>query len=506
MMSDPSSVDGSTVDELTGKVVLLIDESRPWHDATSMHRELSAKVKHYVRYIRSPSFAGEYGQRPQDTIVRLVSQQPPAEATLEFFRRISYELHKNGIDFEYQVGEDGIPVLLGPGIPVAPPPVAAVPPEPPSAPSTVDDRRAEEVWEAKEYVREAEAEEPGIDAELAAEIEEVLDTLEAGPAEPSAARELDEATAALDSEEPESREVAEISEPPELSAAVEPASVSPADEPPDSAPGPTSQEQVEAELPGDDDWQAEYVDEGPSELELLIEAPDDVASRFIGVDEPPEQPVAAAPDEIEEPPPESEQTHPPFFPEEEFGRSLPPQDDVETLLRGVEAAPLEAAIIETSSGKRIRLDAQPAAAKPTTDESQPSLGRAVGAAVGAAIIGAVAWAALSIPAAQGASPLALAVALMVGMSVRLRGAGRTDAFRLVGCLGTILGSALGALLATAALTGWVGGQGLEGVVNLFVDPASLWAAIDTYFDPIDLVSLVIALYIAFKISATRPAD
>ena len=95
MMSDPSSVDRTTFDELTGKLVLLIDESRPWHDATSMNRQLSAKVRNYVRYIRSETFAGEYGQRPQDTIVRLVSTEPPAEDSLEFFQRIGYELQKD---------------------------------------------------------------------------------------------------------------------------------------------------------------------------------------------------------------------------------------------------------------------------------------------------------------------------------------------------------------------------------------------------------------------------
>lgn len=501
MMSDPSSVDGSTVDELTGKLVLLIDESRPWHEATSMHRELSAKVRHYVRYIRSPSFADEYGQRPQDTIVRLVSLQPPPENTLEFFQRISYELHKNGIDFEYQVGEEGIPVLLGPGTPLAPPPVTAVPPAPPpppSEPAVADDMPAEVAWEVQEVVRDPETEASGIEAELAAEIEEALDTLEAGTVEHAAAPEVVEAPATLDPEALEPPDVAEISEPPESAA---PASISPADELRDA------EDQLDAELSGDEDWEAAYLDEGPSELELLIEAPDDVASRFIGVDEPPESTVEAPSDESLEPLPESEQTHPPFFPEEEFGRALPPRDDVETLLRSVDSAPLEPAIIETSSGKRIRLDVPEAAkAKSAADDSRPSLGRAVGAAVGAALVGAVAWAALSAAAGQGASPLAVAVALMVGMSVRLRGGGHTDAFRLVGCLGTTLGSALGALLATAALTGRSEGQGLQGVVNLFINPASLWAAVDTHFDPIDLVSLVIALYIAFKISATRPAD
>ena len=491
MMSDPSSVDRTTLDELTGKLVLLIEESRSWHDAKLMHRQLSAKVKHYVRYIRSESFAGEYGQRPQDTIVRLVSTEPPAEDSLEFFQRIGYELRKNGIDFEYQLGEEGIPVLVSPGTPMAPPPVTAVPPTPPpplSAPRAAVEVPTEEASEAKDVAQVPEAAETDMAAALAAEIEEAFDTLEAGPAEDSKAVDVE---AAPEGEAVEPFEAVETTQAREPTAA--------GDAPPSFA-SPDQHEESEAA----DEWEVQYLDEGPSELELLIEAPNDVASRYIGVDE---APVAAAPDELPEQPPEAERTHPPFFPEEEFGRALPEPAEVETILRRVDSAPL-VPIIETSSGRRIRLDAPgtAASARQTADDSGPSLRRAIGAALGAAIVGAAAWAALAIAAAQGASPLALAVALMVGMSVRLRGGGHTNSFRLVGCLGTLLGSALGALLATAALTGWGDGQGLAGIVNVLISPVSLWAAIDTHFDPIDLVSLLVALYIAFKISAATPAD
>lgn len=486
MMSDPSSVDRTTFDELTGKLVLLIDESRAWQDTPSMHRQLSAKVRHYVRYIRSESFAGEYDQRPQDTIVRLVSKEPPANESTEFFERISYELGKNGIDFEYQVGAEGVPVLVSPGA-AAPPPTASGPtPQPPPPPSQAPieaPRDADGVLSAPEVAG------PGFEAELAAEIDEALEALEAGSLEP---------------DEPE--HVAEPPEPPQ------PAAPTPAAESQDHAPSFSSPDQLEEGLAKRDVWELEYLEEGPSELEMLIEAPDDVASRYIGLDEEPAAaPEAAIPEEVEvvEPPSDAERTHPPFFPEEEFGRALPQPGEVQTLLRGVETEPFEPAIIETASGKRIRLEVPGAAATPRpgrTDETAPSLRRAIGAALGAGIAGAIIWAALAIPAGKGASPLALAVALMVGMSVRLRGAGQTNAFRLVGCLGTIFGSALGALLATVALTAWSGGQGLEGAVNLFVDPASLWAAIKATFGVLDLVSLLVAVYLAYKISASAASE
>lgn len=498
MMSDPTSVDRTTFDELTGKLVLLIEESRPWQDSAAMQRQLSAKVRHYVRHIRSESFAREHSQRPQDTIVRLLSSEPLAKDSFEFFERISYELSKNGIDFEYQVGDEGVPVLVTPGATVAPPP--SIPGEGASPPQRAPERTVETPSEAPEETEgvpptRTEPAQSGLAAELAEQIDEALEALEVGSLE------------FADTDETERLEAAE---------AEESASEPPTPEPQEAAASFFSPDQLGEEPSGREPWEVDYFDEAPSELEMLIEAPDDIASRYIGLDDTPvpapEPAAAAEAAESEEPAGELEleRTHPPFFPEEEFGRSaLPEPDDVRTLLRGVEVTPFEPAIIETSSGKRIVIEARDAARRgrrARADEAGPSLRRAVGAALGAAIAGAVIWAVLAIPAGQGASPLALAVALMVGMSVRLRGGGHTDAFRLVACLGTVFGSALGALLATAALVGWSQGEGLAGVVNLFAAPANLWAAIDATFDTIDLVSLVIALYIAYKISASKPSD
>ena len=69
MMSEPSKIDRETFDELTGKLVLLIEESGPWSDMASTHRQLSAKARHYVRYIRSSDFAKNHDK----LAVRLVS-------------------------------------------------------------------------------------------------------------------------------------------------------------------------------------------------------------------------------------------------------------------------------------------------------------------------------------------------------------------------------------------------------------------------------------------------
>lgn len=103
MMSDPTTVDRATIDRETGKVVLIIQEDRPWNDPETMHRELRSKVKRYVRYIRSDEFASEYGREPGETLIRLVCSDPPDDATMDFLGRVRYELGKLGIGFDHRV-------------------------------------------------------------------------------------------------------------------------------------------------------------------------------------------------------------------------------------------------------------------------------------------------------------------------------------------------------------------------------------------------------------------
>lgn len=521
MMSEPSKIDRETVDELTGKLVLLIEESRPWSDTASMHQQLSAKVKHYVRYIRSSDFANTHAERPQDTIVRLICSESPPQDSQAFLGRIGYELQKNGIEFEYQVGEEGVPIAAMPGTAVAatrpestPPtePISEVPPAVSAVPDTTDVAETEEpisaagteevaaveerpvaadVTEAKAYVEADAAEDADefVEAEAAAAIEQALDALDTG-------------------------EVSELAEPVDITEVVaEPVS---ADQVPldaegrDLPPSLATPEQLEEQHLPEPDWEREFIGEGPSELELLVEASEEEASRIIGLED------EASTTEPEDLPPEDdlllddEPSRPEFFPEEEFGRALPEFEHVDDILSRADSAPMGPAVIETSSGEMILLEVPDRGAAERTKaqrEGRPSIRRAVSAAIGAAVTGALIWAALAIPAGQGASLLAVAVALMVGMNVRLRGAGQTGSFRLVACLGTILGSLLGTLLGTAALIGWGEGQGLEAVVATFSSPDRLRAALETHVDPLlALASLAIALYIAFRISAAGPSE
>jgi hypothetical protein len=131
--------------------------------------------------------------------------------------------------------------------------------------------------------------------------------------------------------------------------------------------------------------------------------------------------------------------------------------------------------------------------------------RAIGAAAVAALAGAVVWAGLSVGAGHGASPLALAIAVMVGISVRVRGNGHTIPFRLVGVFGTLFGSLLGATLAAAALSAWQDGAGFTGILANLSGLTVAVSSIDRQYELYDLAALLLAFYVAFKLSASKPS-
>jgi len=469
-MSEPTTVDKTTVDELTGKLVLLIEENRPWRETELMHRQMSAKVKHYVRYVRSKEFAEEHGQRPEDTIVRLVSGEQPSDTSIEFLRRVGYELSKHGIEFEQQVGEHGIPVSLTTEAPIRASEVTEIPPAP-------QQRAAEEEQPKTERTEE---DEPALVEAVEPIAEEQGEPVEAEFLEP-----------ALEDEEFAEPERTELDELPKVSEFV------------DTTPSFAKPEETELEAKLLDtsalfDSRASSFD-GPSDLEMLVEGDDQAleSAEFAEF----ERSVGSGK------PSGKKGSPPPFFPEEEFGRALPDVDEVEAILM---TASTEPAVIETSSGKRFLLDvsdASPGTRATATQDGRPNLVRAVGAALVAALAGAIIWAGLSVGAGHGASPLALAIALMVGISVRLRGNGHSMPFRLVGVFGTLLGSILGAVLAGAALSAWQDDLGIGGIIANLSSLSALLAAFDRQYGLLDVVSVLLALYIVFKLSASKaPGD
>jgi hypothetical protein len=477
MMSDPTSVDKTTVDELTGKLVLA-----------------------------------------QGTILRIVTAQPPGDASLGFFQRVAHELSKHGLQFELQVGDEGFPDSVTPSSdatfppqaakapPAAKPtpaPTAGPPPPPPPAvtePGPPPQQPAAAVPPVPEVPPAQQMPPPDPWAEEA--------PLEPVQPPPPAAEPIQ--PAGLDFEpgvpgEPGGLEIERAFPGESGDLEIEPA-----------FPGESGSLEIEPTFPGESDGlefepafpgEPSGLDAGTespaSELEQLIEGGTE-GIEFIGG---PEElaPAAGAPPPGP-PQPDGEATHPPFFPEEEFGRALPDVDEVAAM--GVDAA-ATTAVIETASGQQIRLGSpsalDDAIAAPIPAEQGPSLLRAVGAAILGAFAGAIVWVLLAIPAATGASPLALAVAVMVGFSVRLRGAGHTMPFRIVGILGTLFGSALGSVGAAVALYAMEAGTQLPGIMEMLADKDAVLAAFTNRYGALDLFSLVLAGYLAFRISASKPS-
>ncbi|UCC82340.1 MAG: hypothetical protein JSW46_15335 [Gemmatimonadota bacterium] len=531
MMSDPTSVDKTTVDELTGKLVLVIEEARAWRETDLMHRQLAAKVKTYVRYARSPKFTADHGRPAQGTIVRIVTAEPPGAVSQGFFQRVAHELRKHGLVFEQQLGEDGFPEVVTPSadttVPsqapnTAPsarptPPPAAGPPPPPAAPTPAAPEPGPPIAppsppppppEPRQPQQPVAAEPPFLETpptpkappdpwaeEVPPEPAPPPDPwAEEPPAQPSPPPDpwAEEAPSAGPSEP---AQPAGLEFEPTFPGAAGDLDAEPA------ASGEPDRLEFEPALPGGpNNLDADAV--GPaSELEQLIEG-DEGGIEFIGASE---EPAPAAAGRPPGPQAEGEATYPPFFPEEEFGRALP---DVDEVAMGVDAE-ATTAVIETAAGRQIRLDSpsalDEAIATPIPAEQGPSLLRAVGAAFLGAIAGAIVWILLAIPAATGASPLALAVAVMVGFNVRLRGAGHTMPFRVVGILGTLFGSAIGSVGAAVALSAMEAGTKLAGVMEILSDQGAVLAAFTSRYGALDLFSLFLAGYLAFRISASKPS-
>jgi hypothetical protein len=515
MMSDPTSVDKTTVDELTGKLVLVIEEARAWRETDLMHRQLAAKVKTYVRYARSPKFAADHGRSAQGTIVRIVAAQPPGEISQRFFQRVARELSKHGLVFEQQIGEDGFPESVTPSVdatappqaPKAPPaakptsPPAAGPPPAPQPPAPVAPEPGPPIAPPPPPPPPPPPQQPAAVEPL---VPETPPAPEAPPPDPWA----EEAPAEPAPPEDPWAEEARPGEPiePARPAGLEFEPTFPGEpgglEFKPAAPGEPGGLEFEPAFPGEpNDFSADA--EGPgSDLEQLIEGGAD-GIEFIDAREE-LAPAAGAP-----PPgrrPEGEATYPPFFPEEEFGRALPDVD--KSAAMGIDAE-ATTAVIETASGQKIRLDSasalDDAIAVPVPAEQGPSLLRGIGAAILGAFAGAIVWILLAIPAATGASPLALAVAVMVGFNVRLRGAGHTMPFRVVGILGTLFGSALGSVGAAVALSAMEAGTQIPGVLEILSSKDAVLAAFINRYGALDLFSLLLAGYLAFRISASKPS-
>lgn len=101
-MSDPSVIDYVARDETHNKLVLIIQEDRPWDDVRTMHRQLRAKIDTYYGYIMDPVFDREYpGTKPENVVITLFCTKNPGPESLQFFQYVRQVLAQDKISFNY---------------------------------------------------------------------------------------------------------------------------------------------------------------------------------------------------------------------------------------------------------------------------------------------------------------------------------------------------------------------------------------------------------------------
>ena len=104
MMSDPTTIDYVAANEAKRRLVLIIQEDRPWDDDQMMSNQLQMKVDTYIGYVMDPSFQREYpGVMPEDVDIMLFSFHPPGPKSLIFFDTVRQVLAQYKITFSHAV-------------------------------------------------------------------------------------------------------------------------------------------------------------------------------------------------------------------------------------------------------------------------------------------------------------------------------------------------------------------------------------------------------------------
>jgi hypothetical protein len=104
MMSDTSVIDYVAKDDANNKLVLIIQENRPWTDVRTMHRQLKAKVDTYYGYIMDPAFSKDYPETSaEDVVITLFCTQQPGPESLQFFQYVRQVVAQDKIGFNYLI-------------------------------------------------------------------------------------------------------------------------------------------------------------------------------------------------------------------------------------------------------------------------------------------------------------------------------------------------------------------------------------------------------------------
>jgi hypothetical protein len=131
--------------------------------------------------------------------------------------------------------------------------------------------------------------------------------------------------------------------------------------------------------------------------------------------------------------------------------------------------------------------------------SEQNLAAAVIGGAIASLVGAAAWAGVTVATGYQIGFMAIAIGFFVGFAVRLLGKRIDPTFGVIGAVLSLLGCALGNLLAVTAIAAAHEGVTFYEAVSM-LDPHLAYELMKAFFSPMDLVFYAIAVYEGYKLS------
>jgi hypothetical protein len=132
-------------------------------------------------------------------------------------------------------------------------------------------------------------------------------------------------------------------------------------------------------------------------------------------------------------------------------------------------------------------------------EADQNLVTGLGAGLVASLLGAAIWAGITVATGYQIGFMAIGVGILVGYAVRVAGKGVTSVFGVVGAALSLLGCALGNLLAVTAMVAAGDGVSLLDALPKLT-PQLAQELMVAFFSPMDVLFYGIALYEGYRLS------
>lgn len=138
-------------------------------------------------------------------------------------------------------------------------------------------------------------------------------------------------------------------------------------------------------------------------------------------------------------------------------------------------------------------------------ESEQNLLLGVIAGTVACLVGAGVWAGVTVATGYQIGFMAIGIGFLVGLAVRALGRGITNVFGIVSAALSLLGCALGNLLAVSAIVAAQEDMPFMSVIGQ-LNPSLVQELMVAFFSPMDLLFYGIALYYGYKLAFRQLTD